>query len=192
MNNKLFKELKLIVDEKNILTDLKDIEKYNKDWRGFYNNKCLCVVFPQNTNILKAIVRYCFERDIKIVPQGGNTSLTGASVPTYNNKEIIINFSKMNKVLEIDKNNLTVLVESGLILDTLKESLDKENLYFPIDLSSSGSCMLGGNIASNAGGINALKYGSMKDNVNGLEIVTGDGSVITSLSKMKKTILVMI
>jgi len=186
MNKKLFDKLKSIVGEKSIITNQKDLEKFNKDWRGFYNNKSLCVVFPKNTNMLKQIVEYCYEKDVKIVPQAGNTSLTGASVPTYNNKEIIINFSKMNKILEIDKNNLTVLVESGLILDELKECLDKQNLYFPIDLSSSGSCMIGGNIATNAGGINALKYGSMKDNVIGLEIVAGDGSILTSLSKMKK------
>ena len=186
MNKKLFYKLKSIVGEKSIITNQKDLEKFNKDWRGFYNNKSLCVVFPKNTNMLKQIVEYCYEKDVKIVPQAGNTSLTGASVPTYNNKEIIINFSKMNKILEIDKNNLTVLVESGLILDELKECLDKQNLYFPIDLSSSGSCMIGGNIATNAGGINALKYGSMKDNVIGLEIVAGDGSILTSLSKMKK------
>ena len=186
MNNNLFNELKLIAGQLNIITNLKDLEKFNKDWRGFYNNKCLCVIFPKNTEILKSIVSYCYERDIKIVPQGGNTSLTGASVPTFNNKEIIINFSKMNKVLEIDKSNLTILVESGLILDRLKEYLDRENLYFPIDLSSSGSCMIGGNIATNAGGINALKYGNMRDNIIGLEIVSGDGSLLTSLSKMKK------
>ena len=186
MSNKLFKELKLIVGEKNILKDLKDLEIYNKDWRGFYNNKSLFVVFPKSTNTLKKIVNYCYERNIKIVPQGGNTSLTGASVPSYNKEEIIVNFSKMNKVLELDKSNLTILVEPGLILDRLKEYLDKENLYFPIDLSSSGSCMIGGNIATNAGGINALKYGSMKDNVIGLEIVAGEGSILTSLSKIEK------
>ena len=186
MNKKLFEQLKLIVGEKNIITNQNDLEKYNKDWRGFYNNKSLCVIFPENVSILKQIVKYCFAKNIKIVPQAGNTSLTGASVPTYNNKEIIINFYKMNKIIEIDKSNLTILVESGLILNQLKECLDKENLYFPIDLSSSGSCMIGGNIATNAGGINALKYGSMKDNVIGLEIVSGDGSILTSLSKMKK------
>ena len=184
--NNLFNDLKLIVGEKNITTNSQDLKKYNKDWRGFYNNNSLCVVFPKNTNILKKITTYCYEKDIKIVPQGGNTSLTGASVPSYNSKEIIINFAKMNKILELDKSNLTVLVESGLILDDLKEYLNKENLYFPIDLSSSGSCMIGGNIATNAGGINALKYGSMKENIIGLEIVTGEGSIITSLSKMKK------
>jgi FAD/FMN-containing dehydrogenase len=186
MNKKLFDKLKSIVGERSIITNQKDLEKFNKDWRGFYNNKSLCVIFPKNTNMLKQIVEYCYKEDVKIVPQGGNTSLTGASVPTYNNKELIINFSKMNKILEIDKNNLTVLVESGLILDKLKEYLDKQNLYFPIDLSSSGSCMIGGNIATNAGGLNALKYGSMKDNVIGLEIIAGDGSMLTSLSKMKK------
>ena len=184
--NKLFDKLTLIVGEKNILTEQKELTKYSKDWRGFYNNKSLCVVFPINTKRLKEIVIFCFENDIKIVPQGGNTSLTGASVPTYKSQEIIINFSKMNKILEIDKSNLTVLVEAGLILDNLKENLDKEGLYFPINLSSSGSCMIGGNIATNAGGINALKYGTMKDNLIGIEMITGNGTLLSNLSKMKK------
>ena len=86
MNKKLFEQLKLIVGEKNIITNQNDLEKYNKDWRGFYNNKSLCVIFPENVSILKQIVKYCFAKNIKIVPQAGNTSLTGASVPTYNNK----------------------------------------------------------------------------------------------------------
>ena len=184
--NKIFDKLTLIVGEKNILTDQKVLTKYNKDWRGFYNNKSLCVVFPINTKTLKEIVIFCFKNDIKIVPQGGNTSLTGASVPTYKSQEIIINFSKMNKILEIDKSNLTVLVEAGLILDNLKENLDKEGLYFPINLSSSGSCMIGGNVATNAGGINALKYGTMKDNLIGIEMITGNGTLLSDLSKMKK------
>jgi FAD/FMN-containing dehydrogenase len=184
--NKVFDQLTSIVGVKNILIEKKELIKYNKDWRGFYNNKSLCVLFPTNTQILKEIVIFCFENNLKIVPQGGNTSLTGASVPTYQNQEIIINFSKMNKILEIDKNNLTILVEAGLILDNLKEYLNREGLYFPINLSSSGSCMIGGNIATNAGGINALKYGTMKDNVIGIEMITGDGTLLSSLSKMKK------
>ena len=186
MSEKFLNKLKSIVGEKNIIINKQDLAKYNKDWRGFYNKKSLGVVFPINKKIVKQIVEQCFKENIKIVPQAGNTSLTGASVPTFNHREIIINFSKMNKIIELDKDNLTILVEPGLILDKLKEYLDKHNLYFPIDLSSSGSCMIGGNIATNAGGINALKYGSMKDNINGMEVITGDGSVLTSLSKVKK------
>ena len=108
--SELFNDLSKIVGKKNILTHDEDLTKYNNDWRGFYKNKCLCVVFPKNTDVLQDIVKYCYKRDIKIVPQGGNTSLTGASVPSYDMKEIIINFSKMNKVLEIDKSNLTIPV----------------------------------------------------------------------------------
>ena len=93
--NKIFDKLTLIVGEKNILIEQKELIKYSEDWRGFYNNKSLCVVFPINTKTLKEIVIFCFENDIKIVPQGGNTSLTGASVPTYKSQEIIINFSKI-------------------------------------------------------------------------------------------------
>ena len=96
--NKVIDQLTLIVGKKNILTEQKELTKYNKDWRGFYNNKSLSVVFPMNTKILKVITKFCFKNNIKIVPQGGNTSLTGASVPTYQNQEIIINFSKMNKI----------------------------------------------------------------------------------------------
>ena len=107
--------------KKNIITNAEDLTKYNNDWRGFYNNKSLCVLFPESANIIKKIVKYCYKKNIKIVPQGGNTSLTGASVPTYNNKEIIINFAKLNKILEIDKSNLTILVESGSILANIKE-----------------------------------------------------------------------
>ena len=119
----LFIDLSKIVGKKNIITNSEDLTKYNNDWRGFYNNKSLCVLFPESVNIIKKIVTYCYKKNIKIVPQGGNTSLTGASVPTYNNKEIIINFSKLNKILEIDKNNLTLLVESGSILSNIKSGV---------------------------------------------------------------------
>ena len=121
--SELFVDLTKIVGKKNILTNDEDLTKYNNDWRGFYKNKSLCVLFPESVNIIKKIVKYCYKKNIKIVPQGGNTSLTGASVPTYNNKEIIINFSKLNKILEIDKNNLTLLVESGSVLSNMFRKL---------------------------------------------------------------------
>ena len=95
--DKVFDKLTLIVGEKNILTEQKELTKHSKDWRGFYNSKSLCVVFQINTKTLKEIVIFCFENDLEIVPHGGNTSLTGATVLTYKSKEIIINFSKNKK-----------------------------------------------------------------------------------------------
>jgi len=175
-----------IVSKKKIIIKEKELSKYNNDWRGFYSFKSICVVFPKSANEISKILKFCFTNNIKVVPQGGNTSLTGASVPSKNNYEIIINLNKMNKILAIDKVNLLVEVESGATLDNLKKFVDKNNLYFPLSLSSSGSCLIGGNIATNAGGINALKYGNIRDSIQGLEVILADGSKIENMSSMKK------
>ena len=183
---KIIKELEKIVNSKNIIFDENELEIYNKDWRGFYNYKSICVIFPKNKSEIIKIVKFCNKRNIKIVPQAGNTSLTGASVPSQDNYEIILNFKKINKIISLDKDNLLVTVEPGVILDNLKKFVEKNNFYFPLGLSSSGSCQIGGNIGTNAGGINALKYGSIRENIQGLEIVLADGSLINTISTNKK------
>jgi len=175
-----------IISKNKIIIDDKELSKYNKDWRGFYNFKSICAVFPKSTNEISKILNFCFTNNIKVVPQSGNTSLTGASVPSKNNYEIIINLNKMNKILAIDKVNMLVEVESGATLDSIKKFVDKNNFYFPLSLTSSGSCLIGGNIATNAGGINVLKYGTIRDSIQGLEVVLADGSKIENLSSMKK------
>ena len=175
-----------IIPKKDLIHEDIELSKYNKDWRGFYNFKSICLVFPNSKNEIIKILKFCYKNNIKVIPQSGNTSLTGASVPSKNYYEIIINFKKMNKILSIDKSNMLIELESGVILDNLKEYADRNGFYFPLSLSASGSCLIGGNIATNAGGINALKYGTMKDNVQGLEVVLSDGSVIKNMSKMKK------
>ena len=119
MKNKLFQELILIVGENNILRDPRDLEKYNKDWRGFYKNKCLCVVFPKNTDVLQDIVKYCYKRNIKIVPQGGNTSLTGASVPSYNMKEIMEKLDQQNLTVA-DYNTMIKVIAASLQRGTIR------------------------------------------------------------------------
>ena len=182
----IIKNLLSVVPKKNIIVNISELSKYNNDWRGFYNFKALCVVFPINTLQISKILKFCNTNNIKVVPQSGNTSLTGASVPSEDEKEIIINLSKMNKILSIDKNNMLVSVESGVILDHLKKYVEKNNFYFPLSLSSSGSCLLGGNVATNAGGINVLKYGTVRDSLQGLEVVLADGTIITNMSLMKK------
>ena len=174
------------VGSKNLIYNDLDLDKYNKDWRGFYNFKSICAVFPENKEQIKIIINFCNKHNIKIVPQAGNTSLTGASVPTKDYYEIIINCSKLNKIIHLDKFNNLIEVESGVTLDAVKIYCEVNNLYFPVSLSSSGSCLIGGNIATNAGGINALKYGSMSENLKGIEVILGDGSEMNFMSPMKK------
>ena len=182
----ILKGISNIISKKKIIISEKELSKYNKDWRGFYNFKSICVIFPQSTKEISTILNFCFLNNIKVVPQSGNTSLTGASVPSKNNYEIIIKLNKMNKILSIDKVNMLVKVESGATLDSLKKFVEKNNFYFPLSLSSSGSCLIGGNIATNAGGINALKYGTMRDSIQGLEVILADGTKIENMSSMKK------
>ena len=184
--DQIIRSLQKIIPKKDIISNNKELSKYNKDWRGFYNYKSICIVFPNSKIEVSKILKLCFSNNIKVVPQAGNTSLTGASVPSKNNYEILINLKKMNKILSIDKTNLLIEVESGVILDNLKKYVNKNNFYFPLSLSSSGSCLIGGNIATNAGGINALKYGTIRESLQGIEVVLSDGSIIESMSAMKK------
>ena len=184
--DQIIKNLLRFISKKDILYKNKDLLKYNKDWRGFYNYNSICLVFPNSKIEISKILKLCFDNNIKVVPQSGNTSLTGASVPSKNNYEIIINLKKMNKILSLDKTNMLVEVESGVILENLKQYIDKNQFYFPLNLSSSGSCLIGGNIATNAGGINALKYGTIRDSIQGLEVVLADGSIMEDMSSMKK------
>jgi FAD/FMN-containing dehydrogenase len=175
-----------IIPKKDIIFKNEELSIYNKDWRGFYNYNSICLIFPNSKKQISQILKFCFNNNVKVVPQAGNTSLTGASVPSRNNYEIIISLKKMNKILSIDKSNMLVEVESGVILDKLKDYVYKNQYYFPLSLSSSGSCLIGGNIATNAGGINALKYGSMRESIQGLEVILADGAILSDMSKMKK------
>lgn len=120
-----------IVPKEDIIYDNDELSKYNQDWRGFYNFNSICLVFPNSKNEISKILKLCFKNNIKVVPQGGNTSLTGASVPSKNNYEILINFKKMNKILTIDKANMLIEVESGVILNKLKEYTKKINDLIP-------------------------------------------------------------
>lgn len=184
--NDIINGLSSVISKKKIIINEKELSKYNIDWRGFYNFKSICVIFPKSAKEISKILNFCFINNIKVVPQSGNTSLTGASVPSKNNYEIIIKLNEMNKILSIDKVNMLVEVESGATLDSLKKFVEKNDFYFPLSLSSSGSCLIGGNIATNAGGINALKYGTIRDSIQGLEVILADGSKIENMSSMKK------
>ena len=166
--------------------DKKIIDNHCVDWRGKYKGSTDIVFFPKSVASIIKIVKFCFKKNIPIVPQGGNTSLVGGSVPRLNKGEIIINLCKLNKIREIDTISNTVTVESGCILQNINDKLDIHNLQMPISLGSKGSCQIGGNIATNAGGLNFIKFGSIRSNILGIEAILPNGEFYNDLKTVKK------
>ncbi len=156
------------------------------DWREKYKGSADIIFFPKSTSSVIKIVKFCYRKNIPIVPQGGNTSLVGGSVPRFNKGEIIINLQKLNKIREIDIVSNTITLESGCILQDVNETLESYNLQMPISLGSKGSCQIGGNIATNAGGLNVIKFGSIRSNILGIEAILSNGEFYNDLKTVKK------
>jgi len=160
---------------------------YCMDWRGRYSGDALAVVFPSSTLQVSEIVRLCAARQIAIVPQGGNTSLCGASVPLPQGTQVVLNLSRMNQIRAIDAINYTMTVEAGCKLAALYEAAEKTNRLFPLGLTAiAPHCEIGGNLSTNAGGIGVLRYGSARDLALGLEVVLPDGRIWNGLRSLRK------
>ena len=159
-------------------------DKYCVDWLKKYKGIPKYVYEPHSTEEIQEIVSWCHQNDYKIVPQGGNTGLVGGSTPMQD--EVVINMSKMNKIHQIDKSQSTATVDAGVILEQLNIESAKYNMMVPLDLGAKGSCQLGGNIASNAGGLRYLRYGSLFQNILALEVALPNGQVLPMTSGMKK------
>tara|TARA_B110000483_G_scaffold98644_1_gene121001 strand:- start:14662 stop:16098 length:1437 start_codon:yes stop_codon:yes gene_type:complete len=191
--------LKIQRSQTNILNDLaklchtvsayKDktlVKSYSADWRGRLNNIALCILFPSSALEISKVVKYCNKNNINIIPQGGNTGLVYATSPSNNYKDIIINLKNLNKILRIDKVNKFIEVESGVIIDALTDYVRDRNYLFPLLMASTGSSQIGGSIATNAGGMNVIKYGSTRQNVLSLEVVLANGKIINVGSNVIK------
>ncbi len=161
---------------------------YCRDWRGRYSGAALAVVFPADTQQVSAVVKLCADNNIAIVPQGGNTSLCGASVPIAGmTQQIVINLSRMNRVRALDATNYTMTVEAGCKLASLYEAADQADRLFPLGLTAiAPHCEIGGNLSTNAGGIGVLRYGNARDLVLGLEVVLPDGRIWNGLRSLRK------
>ena len=186
--NHCLKEFELIVGTNNCISDQSKIKNYLEDWRGQIRGSTPIILFPKTLEEVQQIVSFCFLNDIKIISQGGNTSLCGANIPQSSEDqiEIILNTSKLNKFLSIDLYNQSIIVESGCILQNIQEIADDNDLLFPLSLSAEGSCQIGGNTSTNAGGVNVLKYGMTRDQIMGIEVVLPDGSIFSDLKSLKK------
>jgi D-2-hydroxyglutarate dehydrogenase len=170
---------KLIGSDK-CITDTNDLEAYNTDWLKICKGNSKLTLLPQSTEQLSAILMYCNEKKLAVCPQGGNTGLVGGSVPVYD--EIIISTKLMNKILDLDTKSNILKCQSGCILQNLDDYLNESaSLMMPLDLGAKGSCHIGGNVSTNAGGLRLLRYGSLKGNVLGLEVVLANGDILNTM-----------
>ncbi|KAG2502831.1 hypothetical protein JM18_009629, partial [Phytophthora kernoviae] len=175
-----------LLKPESVLTDADDTEAYTVDWLKKYkaNSSHQMVLKPKTTEQVSAILKYCNERNLPVVPQGGNTGLVGGSVPVYD--EIVLSTSSMSNVVSFDEVSGILVCEAGCILENLDNYVAKHGYMMPLDLGAKGTCQIGGNVATNAGGLRLLRYGSLHGTVLGVEAVLADGTVIDCLSTMRK------
>src|SRR5256884_904793 len=183
MINKLFGD---IVGAANVLTDPQDTRAYFTDWRRQYSGSAECVVRPASTAEVARVVALLAQHEVAIVPQGGNTGLSGGSVPTGKRREIVLALGRMNRIRDLDRLNDTLTVEAGCVLANVQRAADEAGRFFPLSLAAEGSCQIGGNLSTNAGGINVLRYGNAREQVLGLEVVLPDGRVWEGLRGLRK------
>ncbi|KAI9462393.1 FAD-binding domain-containing protein [Lactarius psammicola] len=161
-----------------------EIEPYNMDWMGKYRGRSTTVLRPHTTEQVSKILKWCHERRIGVVPQGGNTGLVGGSVPIED--ELILSLGNMSKVRSFDPVSGALVADAGCILEALTEYIAPHNHIMPLDLGAKGSCQIGGNVSTNAGGLRLLRYGSLHGSVLGLEVVLPDGTILDNLSTLRK------
>jgi len=161
-----------------------ELDMFNNDWMNKYHGKSSCVLKPKSTKEVAEIMKYCSERKLAVVPQGGNTGLVGGGVPVLD--EVIINLGALNKIRSFDDVSGTLVCDAGCILESLDNHVGDKGYMMPLDLGAKGSCQIGGNVATNAGGLRFLRYGSLHGNVLGLEVVLPNGEVLDGLSTLRK------
>jgi FAD/FMN-containing dehydrogenase len=175
-----------IVGAGNVLTAPEDTKPYFTDWRRQYSATAECVVRPASTREVAAVMALCARDAIAVVPQGGNTGLVGGSVPTGQRREIVLSLNRMNRIRAIDVLNDTATVEAGCVLAAVQRAAEDVGRLFPLSLAAEGSCQIGGNLSTNAGGVNVLRYGTAREQVLGLEVVLPDGRVWDGLRALRK------
>ena len=165
---------------------VQDLLAHEQDWRGRYRGHALALARPANTTEVADIVRACAADGVSIVPQGGNTGLVGGGIPDATGQQLVLSLQRMNQVLAIDPANLSMAVQAGCTLAQVQEAAQAHGLWFPLSLAAEGSCTIGGNLATNAGGTQVLRYGTARELCLGLEVVTAHGEVWSALSALRK------
>ena len=169
-----------------IIREPHDMATYLTDWRGKWTGVAIAVVQPDSTEDVASVVRWCHEHSVSIVPQGGNTGLSGGATPSATGLNVVLSLTRMNKVREIDVLNNTISLDAGIILLSVQQAAEDVQKLFPLSLAAEGTCTIGGNLATNAGGVQVLRYGNTRDLCLGLEVVTADGSVWNGMKSLRK------
>jgi len=178
------KTFQSILDPGRVLTSGEGTAKYNEDWLGTVRGASSCVLRPRDTREVSSILAHCAARQLAICPQGGNTGLVGGSVPVFD--EVVVSTELMTNIEAIDPGSGVAVCQSGVVLESLDQALAEHGLMVPLDLGAKGSCHIGGNVSTNAGGLRLLRYGSLHGTVLGVEAVLASGEVVDCLSSMKK------
>ena len=184
--NDLIERIRSIVGPAGLIGSPEEIGAYATDWRKRYRGKAAAVVRPASTAEVAAVVRACAETRTAIVPQGGNTGLCGAATPDGSGSQIVLNLSRMNRIRAVDTHNNTITAEAGCVLANLQRAAEEAGRLFPLSLASEGSCEIGGNLSTNAGGTAVLRYGNARDLVLGLEVVLPSGEIWDGLRGLRK------
>ncbi len=178
--------LAAIVGPTQVLTEALDTEAFLTDWRGRYHGQAVCVVRPGSTLEVAQVVALCAAEGVPVVPQGGNTSLCGGGIPDASGTAVLLNLSRLKRVRAVDTDNNTLTVEAGCTLQQVQDAAEAVDRLFPLTLAAQGSCAIGGNLSTNAGGVNVLRYGNMRDLTLGLEVVLPDGRIWDGLKGLRK------
>lgn len=181
----LLADLQDIVGAEHVLTG-DDAAPFLTDWRGRYTGKAVAVVRPENAEEIAAVVRLCQQYETPMVTQGGNTGLCGGATPSNKGDAVVILTTRLNKILDIDTDNDTITVQAGCILQSVQEAAEQAGRLFPLSLAAEGSCTIGGNLATNAGGTQVLRYGNARDLALGLQVVTAEGEIWNGLRGLRK------
>lgn len=184
VQNKDIDYFKSILSQERVLVEEDDVLPYNIDWIKNCRGQSKVVLKVKSTQEVSSILKYCNNRRLAVCPQGGNTGLVGGSVPVFD--EIVLSFALMNKIISLDEVSGALVCEAGCILENLDNHVRERNLIMPLDLGAKGTCQIGGNVSTNAGGLRLLRYGNLHGSILGVEAVKADGTVINCLRTTKK------
>ncbi|MBF0332995.1 MAG: FAD-binding oxidoreductase [Alphaproteobacteria bacterium] len=182
----LAERLRALLGPSGVIADPAAMAPYLEEQRGLFHGRAALVALPASTAETAAVVALCAEHGVAIVPQGGNTGLVGGGVPFEHGGEIVLSMGRMNRVRAIDPANFTITVEAGCVLANVQAAAEEAGCLFPLSLAAEGSCQIGGNLSTNAGGVAVLRWGNARDLVLGLEVVLADGRVWNGLKGLRK------